>query len=223
MHILALETSGYSGDVALLSDDRVVAQVPLPDEKRTAQMLAPGIAQALCQAGWQPRDVQLVAVTIGPGSFTGLRVGVTTAKTYAYAAGAEVLGVDTLAVIAAQVPPPENAAVELWVVLDAQRQQLFAASFQYVNGEWSAVEAAQILAREDFFARLRPGVMTTGSGLARTMPELPRGVIVVPQNHWQPQAITVGRLAWRHYQSGRRADLWRLAPHYLRLSAAEEK
>jgi tRNA threonylcarbamoyladenosine biosynthesis protein TsaB len=222
MNILALETSGYSGDVALLVDDRVVAEVTLPEEKRTAQMLAPGIAAALAEIRWQPRDVDLVAVTTGPGSFTGLRVGVTTAKTYAYAAGAQVLGVDTLAVIAAQAPPPAQGA-ELWAVLDAQRQQLFAARFCSTGSGWEPCEAASILDREQFLARLRPGMLVTGTGLERLDHELPPGVLIVPRELWHPRAATVGELAWRDYQAGRRDDLWQLAPRYLRLSAAEEQ
>src|SRR5687768_12135976 len=107
MRILALETSGLSGEVALLEGERVIAEQWLDPGQRTARSLAPGMKQILQTAGWQPRDVQLVAVTIGPGSFTGLRVGVTAAKTLAYAVGCEVMGVDTLEVIAAQAPPKE--------------------------------------------------------------------------------------------------------------------
>jgi tRNA threonylcarbamoyladenosine biosynthesis protein TsaB len=223
MKILALETSGYSGDVALLEDDRVVAEFPLPEEKRTAQMLAPGIAEALSSAGWQPRDVNLVAVTIGPGSFTGLRVGVTTAKTYAYAAGCEVLGIDTLEVLAAQVPLPVDQPATLWAVLDAQRQQFFAAQYRVEQDEWQESIAARIVDQTEFFMGLVPEMMVTGSGLGKLPQNLVESVTMAPERDWQPRAVTVGRLAWRDYQAGRRDDLWRLSPHYLRPSAAEEQ
>ena len=72
----------------------------------------------LKQVGWRPDDVQLVAVSVGPGSFTGLRVGVTAAKVFAYAVGAEVLGVDTLEAIAAASP---DDVAEVSAVIDAQR------------------------------------------------------------------------------------------------------
>src|SRR5687768_6416743 len=110
LRILALETSGRSGSVAALIGQvvpvrtRVIGQQALDDHQRNAQSLAPAIRSLLDVAGWRPADVQLVAVTAGPGSFTGLRVGVTTAKVFAYATSAAVLGVDTLEVIAQQAP-----------------------------------------------------------------------------------------------------------------------
>lgn len=223
MRILALETSGYSGDVALLEDDRVVAEFPLPQEKRTAQMLAPGIAEALATARWQPRDVNLVAVTIGPGSFTGLRVGVTMAKTYAYAAGCEILGIDTLEVLAAQVSPGVNEKAVLWTVLDAQRQQLFAAQFRVEKGLWTLSAPAHIVGQAEFPAGLTPEMLVTGSGLGKLPQKFLENATTLPERDWQPRAATVGQLAWRDYQAGRRDDLWRLSPHYLRPSAAEEQ
>ena len=77
-------------------DANLLAELSLDHTQRSAQSLAPAIEALLTQVGWLPRDVQLVAVSVGPGSFTGLRVGVTTAKVFAYAVGAEVLGIDTL-------------------------------------------------------------------------------------------------------------------------------
>ena len=76
----------------------------------------------LAQCQWEALSIDLVCVTTGPGSFTGLRIGVTTAKTFAYAAAAELVGTHTLAVLAAGV---EQASGRLWAILDAQRQELF--------------------------------------------------------------------------------------------------
>src|SRR5438105_3971142 len=122
MRILGVETSGSSGSVAVLDDEQLLATVALDPAQRTARTLAPAIRDLLTQVSWRPADVQLVAVTAGPGSFTGLRLGVTTAKTFAYAVGCQVLGVNTLEVIAAQTP---RECSPLEIVLDAQRQQLF--------------------------------------------------------------------------------------------------
>jgi tRNA threonylcarbamoyladenosine biosynthesis protein TsaB len=158
--------------------------------------------------------VQLVAVTSGPGSFTGLRVGITTAKTFAYAVGAEVLGVNTLEVLAHQAPP-EATAVK--AVLDAQRQDLYAASFP------QAVTDMQIVAIDAWLASLAPGETVIGPILARLRPRIPDYVHIAPESTWFPIASTVGQVAWRNYMAGERGDLWQLVPVYLRRSAAEER
>src|SRR6185369_14233589 len=102
--IIAIETSGRHGSVAALGGDADAAppigQIVLTAEQRTAQALAPSLKQLLAAVGWSPKDVEMVAVAIGPGSFTGLRIGVTTAKAFAYAVGAEVIGVNTLCALA---------------------------------------------------------------------------------------------------------------------------
>ncbi|HBO44409.1 MAG TPA: tRNA (adenosine(37)-N6)-threonylcarbamoyltransferase complex dimerization subunit type 1 TsaB, partial [Planctomycetaceae bacterium] len=89
MRVLAIETTERVGTVALSEGDRLVVQRSLDAGQRSAQSLAPAVVQTLADAGWKPEDVELVAVTVGPGSFTGLRVGVTTAKTFAYGVGAQ--------------------------------------------------------------------------------------------------------------------------------------
>ena len=88
----------------MAEDGRVIGQRVLPEKSRTAQALVPAIRSQFDAAGWKPTDVQLIAVTQGPGSFTGLRVGITTAKTFAYAVSAQVIGVNTLLALAEQAP-----------------------------------------------------------------------------------------------------------------------
>ena len=224
LRILALETTGLSGSVAALTGGEVIAHRGLAAGRRSAQSLAPGIADLLQQVGWKPTDVQLIAVTVGPGSFTGLRVGVTTAKTLAYATGAAVLGVDTLAVIAAQSP----AAVDkVWATFDAQRSELFVAQLQRTEAAnplaWQAAGPAKIVDAETWIANLAAGESISGPGLSRWQDRIPASINVVPESLWQPQAATVGQLAWQQYQAGQRQDLWGLSPVYLRASAAEEK
>jgi tRNA threonylcarbamoyladenosine biosynthesis protein TsaB len=166
---------------------------------------------------WPAKSIQLVIVAVGPGSFTGLRIGVTTAKTLAYAVGAEVIGVNTLAVIASQAP---QSAAPLWVVMDAQRQELFAAKF---DGERKPIGETRILAQDEWLSALAPCDRVTGPGLKRMRSLLPTGVEVVDESQWPPMAAAVGQLGWRDYCAGRRDDLWKLVPQYYRPSAAEEK
>jgi tRNA threonylcarbamoyladenosine biosynthesis protein TsaB len=221
--ILAIETSAQAGSVALLTDESLVTQVVMPTDRRSAQSLAPAIDQLLRSAGVKPAQLGLVATTIGPGSFTGLRVGVTTAKTLAYAVGCQCLGVDTLEVIALQVAGEHSPDQELHVVLDAQRKELFLARFRLEGEEAVRVGENTIVPAGDWLASLRPGTLVSGPGLARLVDKIPAGVLIAPVELREPMAAAVGRLAHRDYPRGRRDDLWKLMPQYLRPSAAEEK
>lgn len=223
MIVLALETSALAGSVALLNGDRVLAERELDPDRRSAQTLAPALFELLAAAGIVPRDVRLVATTVGPGSFTGLRVGVTTAKTFAYAVGAEVLGLNTLEILAAQTPREllGNDATEIQAVIDAQRKELYVGRFS--GREFEPLAANAIVPEQAWLDALPPGTVVTGPGLGRLESRLPAGVVAVERPLRLPQAVTVGRLAWRDYQRGRRDNLWKLAPAYLRISAAEEK
>ena len=219
--ILALETSGLSGSVAACDQGRLLAERDLAEGQRSAQSLAPALRQLLAEVGWQPCDVQCVAVTVGPGSFTGLRVGVTTAKAFAYAVGAAVIGVDTLAVIAAQAPAE---AARVAVALDAQRQEVFAAVYGPVTSLGrSLVEPARIVTVQAWLESLSGDLWASGPVLEKLSGELPPGVRPVAREFWHPRAAAVGRLAGEAFDRGQRDDIWQLVPKYLRRSAAEEK
>jgi tRNA threonylcarbamoyladenosine biosynthesis protein TsaB len=225
MRIIALETSGRHGSLAALtgSDDdaAVLRHVTLAGDQRIAQTLAPMLRDLLTDVGWSPLAIELVAVAIGPGSFTGLRIGVTTAKTLAYATGAGIIGVNTLTVLASQVP---HSRAPLWAIMDAQRQELFAARFDPANVDQRRVDPkTQIIKQEIWLAQLQSGDQATGPGLRRLATHLPAGVSAVPQEYWQPTAAAVGKLAWQRFHIGQRDDAWKLAPCYYRPSAAEEK
>lgn len=218
--ILALETSGLAGGVALLDGGVLSADRTLAVGQRSAQSLAPAIADLLASAAVFPHQIELVAVTIGPGSFTGLRVGVATAKMFAYAIGAAVVGIDTLDVLARQAPLEGR---RLWTLIDAHRGELFAATFARSAEGWRRDGPNQILSREEWLVRLETGDLATGPVVARIRSELPAGVAAVDALRSTPQASVVGLLGYEAFCTGHRDDPAALTPNYGRLSAAEEK
>lgn len=123
LKILALETTDAQGSVALCVGGEILTSRRLETERRSAQTLAPTIQETLTEFGWAPRDVDAVAVAVGPGSFTGLRVGVATAKMFAWAVGAKIVGVDALEAIASEIGrlPNGEASGTVSVGIDAQR------------------------------------------------------------------------------------------------------
>lgn len=221
MLILALETSATAGSVALLERDRLVDQLPLDSTRRSARSLAPTIAEILKRAGWPATAIELVAVTSGPGSFTGLRIGVTSAKAFAYAVGCPVVGVNTLHVIAAQT----NAlSTPIWSVIDAQRQQLFAARFlRQSEGQLQHLTETHVVDEREWLAGLKPNDVVSGPGLTRLAESLPPHVTIEAADRWQPMAEAVGRLGFLAWCAGTRETPLSLLPQYYRRTAAEEQ
>jgi tRNA threonylcarbamoyladenosine biosynthesis protein TsaB len=220
VNVLALETTETAASLAAFRDYNLLLEMDLDAKQRSAQSLAPGVRQLLKRVGWRAAELDLVAVSIGPGSF-GVRIGVTTAKVLAYAAGAEVLGVETPTAIAAAVP---GEVESLSVVLDAQRGQLVTQLFHRGPDRRLVAEKPwQLTTIDAWLSGLAPGVAVAGPILRRLADRLPDHVRLLDPAFWSPRAATVGRLAIDDYVRGRRDDLWKLLPIYFRRSAAEEK
>lgn len=225
MFILALETSDLDGAVAVVGEGQIWSK-SLPTGSRSATTLAPTIRELLCEAGLKPAALGAVAVTSGPGSFTGLRVGVMTAKMLAYALGRPCLGVNTLDVIASQVSVEAvGANAHVWAIIDAQRNQLFAASYQRKGHQILPLEPTRIIDRSVWLEGLRPGDFVTGPGLAQLRAKLSAvaPLQIAEETTWRPTAAAVGRVAAKLLGTQYDTDAWRLRPQYYRLSAAEEK
>jgi tRNA threonylcarbamoyladenosine biosynthesis protein TsaB len=225
VRVLALETSGRLGSIALLRAEGGAATVlderKLPPDQRAARSLLPCIEQALREQSWRPSDLELICVTVGPGSFTGLRIGVVAAKTLAYATGAKLVGVHTLAAMAENAPGTER---RLWTVLDAQRQELFVATFDSKRAiVEQATPSTEIVGVEAWLARLQSGDAVSGPPLAKCRDRVPAGVVVVDEALWLPSAAATGRLGIRMYARGASVAPLELVPDYYRKSAAEEK
>lgn len=221
MRILALETTETAGSVAAACGDKLLLEMKLGSDTRSAQSLAPALQSLLSEIGWQPRDVELLAVAVGPGSFTGLRVGVTTAKAFAYSVGASVFGVETLDVIASAVP----AEVErLSVAIDAQRGQVAAQEFRrHCQEGLRPLGPWQLVDLPGWLSGLEPGICVASPMLRKVADRVPSHVRCLPSEHWSASASGVARLAARRYRAGERQEIWSLTPIYCRRSAAEEK
>src|SRR5436190_10032393 len=124
---LAVETSGRIGSIALIDGDSILAEEQFAHGLANAAQILP-IIDRLCRSrDWKPFDLRELYVSVGPGSFTGLRIGVTLCKTIAFATGAKIVAVPTARVLAENAPPE---AQNLIIVLDAKREQIFTARFR---------------------------------------------------------------------------------------------
>jgi tRNA threonylcarbamoyladenosine biosynthesis protein TsaB len=154
-------------------------------------------------------------VSRGPGSYTGLRVSVMSAKTLAYATGCSLVAVDTFECIVRQVPG-EFPDVE--VIADAQQQKV------YVQRFGSRPESLVILPLDAWLQRDRPaGTVVTGPGLEVFADRLPASLPTLPRPLWLPQPEGLLQVGLERLRRGERDDPFAVEPLYLRASAAEEQ
>ncbi|MEZ6122292.1 MAG: tRNA (adenosine(37)-N6)-threonylcarbamoyltransferase complex dimerization subunit type 1 TsaB [Planctomycetaceae bacterium] len=225
MKILAVETSGLSGSVAIAENGHVLQQRVLCAEgRRHAQTLVSEAREVLNSHRLRPSDIDAVAVSIGPGSFTGLRVGVVFAKTFAWANQARLIAIDTLQAAAQQC---DSAIPFVTVISDAQRGEVFVNRYRCRSAEDIRMPVGEILILNvDELATVAQGTdpeVVTGPGLEKFVDRFPPPWQPAPQTDWTPRAATIAVLGTHAAHEQRFADPETLEPLYLRRSYAEEK
>ena len=226
---LGVETSGMTGAVAFRRAGETVESVSLQQAgRRHAQTLVAEVDAMLRRAGQSSQQMEVVAVSIGPGSFTGLRVGVVFAKTLAYATGCRLVAVDTFRAIAAASPADVS---EVFVVSDAQRGDLFVGRYAVDDSTTGPVRLGEIgiestvsfCQRVQEIAASRSEIAITGPAATKVQATLPSSVRVLAAELQHPQANFIAQLGEQQALAGELSDPWQLEPFYLRRSAAEEK
>jgi tRNA threonylcarbamoyladenosine biosynthesis protein TsaB len=222
MLTLGIETSSAAGSVALLSDGTLLGESSLDVAGRQhARSLVGEIHRRLKSAGRRPRDCTAVAVSIGPGSFTGLRVGVVAARTLAYATGCRLAAVDTFLAIATNSPADVLA---VWVTANAQRGELYVGRYERDgSGDFARMGELSIQPVDVFCQQLHARQTVSGPGADLLPADAVDRATLLPPELRQPRASVIARLGEHDVCAGRTADLWTLEPVYLRRSAAEEK
>jgi len=232
---VAIETSSSPGSVAVGGVSGQLHERSLPPGGNQGRDLMPTLVELTEAAGWQLAEAELIAVAIGPGPFTGLRVGVTTAKALAWAAGCPLVAIPTAACLAAQALADRSPFPPVHVIFDAGRGELFAVT-AHPDGpaptttevRWQ-LEETGLVSPEAWRDSLPPAAVVSGPGLAIASPVLaglPQSrpdLQITPPEIRQPTAGTVARLGLAAYHRNETAPPAAVAPIYLRASYAEEK
>lgn len=212
---LILETSGRTGKVGLANGRAVVREAELDEKRRHARDLTSTIQAMLDGEKLQVRDLAAILVSVGPGGYTGLRVGITTAKVLAYAANVPVIAVPTFQAIAAQAP---EEAVRLWVIADALQGQIYHQRYK----ARMPMDELKIAPLGEWLPWSNRETWLTGPGVTVHADKLPCDARIVPAEHREPRVDGVLVAAQGLAPLGR-DELFRIEPLYLRGSSAEEK
>lgn len=228
MFVIGLETSGLVGTVALLQAGELVAERSLGEAgRRHAQSLVLELRELLRDAGVKPGAVTTIAVSKGPGSFTGLRVGFVCAKTFAYATGCRFVAVETFAAIADNCPPDVR---DVWIAENAQREELFVCRYaRKADGVWNQVAPIQTVVAAEWLGERTADETVTGPGLMSQDVSSVHARLLTDATVAKPRAATIAKLG-QHKLLNHDAttpaadfDFWQAVPFYVRPSAAEEQ
>jgi tRNA threonylcarbamoyladenosine biosynthesis protein TsaB len=217
--LLILDTSGRGGVVAVARGGRVVGEQRLDESRRQARDLVPATSRLLSAQGWRPRDLEGVVVGLGPGSYTGLRVGLIAARALAYATGCALVGVETFAVIAGQAPP-DAAFVD--VLADAQQERVYVQTFRRDESGMEATAPLRICELDEWLTTRDPAAQLSGPGV-EAYPSRLGGLKLIDAVLRVPSAEGLLRVGLPRWLRGERDDVWSLEPIYLRPSAAEQQ
>jgi len=233
MLILAVETSTSTGSVALVeaplheedlfSGEKVLAEVILNLPITHSESLMPSIDRLLQEASVSITHIQGIALALGPGSFTGLRIGASTVKGLAYGLRVPLVGVPTLDALAHNV---QFASSLICPVLDARKKEVYAALFRgNGKGRVDKISEDWVMAPEDLCARIVEKTIFLGNGIevyGKVLREkLGPHALFAPPELSLPRAVNVARLSLAKFKKGETLDLFSFTPTYIRRSEAE--
>lgn len=225
MVTLAVDTATKTVSVALLEGTTTLGESFLNIGKNHGETLLPEIMALLTRVSITINEIDLFAVTLGPGSFTGLRIGASTVKGLAFTAGKPVEGVCTLDALALNVP---DISMMICPMLDARKKEVYAALYRPGGHRFpEKIVNETVSDPEQFVKNISENVMFLGDGAL-----LYRNVIreILPDNSYFAsdhlnyiRASSVGLIGLRKFHDGDTLNLLTFTPQYLRISEAEAK
>lgn len=225
MKVLAIETSTMLGGVAVVDRQKgLIAETRLNVKTTHSERLMTVIDNVLKQSELALGDIDAFAVAIGPGSFTGLRIGLSTAKGLSYATGKRIVTVPTLEAFAWNFP---YSFYPVCLMLDARRSEVYAAVFQWEEGGFRRVVPETSIKPEDLLRALEGNVLFAGEGVtlygSKIADIMKERALIAPPQMMVPSPANVAMLGLEKAERGDYADTAAQAPYYVRRSEAEVK
>lgn len=224
MPILAIDTASMVSSVAVAEGNKLAAELTVQTRLTHSETLLPHVEQVLRMADVERADLTGVAVSIGPGSFTGLRIGLAAAKAIAYGLHIPIVGVSTAEALAWHYPVPGVAVMPF---IDAQKGNVYSAVYTWNGESFAEVSGIQVYAMAEALelcAAQKLPVMAVGDMVPKKLAgrsDLPPNLCIPPGHLMMPRAANVAMAAMGRFQSGQVDSVMDLEPVYIRRSEAE--
>lgn len=217
MKVLAIETSSYCGSVALVEDGEVLGEVFFNIGPKNSEKIVLSIDWLIKNLNIPKDQINAVAVSKGPGSFTSLRVGVSIAKGISYSLGIDIVGVPSSRIIASNCA---GINTQICTLIDAKRKEVYASLFNCKNGNLCSLVDDKIVRVEELNNFIDDETLFVGSGALIYRDTIAE--IIEPKSHFAPELVNYprashcGLLAYTDIISGKKDNVFTLAPDYIR-------
>jgi len=224
MKVLGLDTSTSCGSVGLVKNGEVISEYILNVPATHSQRILAAIELVLQESCCPIEQIDTWSIALGPGSFTGLRIGVSTIKGLAFATGKPVTGVSTLDVLASQISP---APYLICPLLDARKQEVYAAFYRFEKNTMNRLSDYQAIKPEDLVKSIKEQTIFVGEGAKNyrefLLKSLSSLALFPPAPFHLAHGSVVAKLGFELLEKGESLDLSTFAPIYVRPSEAEIK
>lgn len=236
MMVLGIETSCQVGGIAISRDFQVLAEHTFPRALDADARLVPTLDRLRESLSFHWSDIDLLAVDIGPGSYTGLRVGLATVKALAYPSGKPIVAVTSFDILVEGAEGHD--AAYLCPLVEAHRKEVYAALYsrsQRIETEessdssdfcrrWQLASEFMVTRPEELIEKLPAGAAVLGSGMDKYAQAFQsKGIRCLARESWIPRAGVVAQLGEWEYRRGKQVSIHELEPLYLRIPQAEER
>ena len=216
--ILAINTSTKQFGLGIVSQDGVVvSEYILPVTRSGSTLLMPALDLIMRHAGIEVKDLDCIAVAIGPGSFTGLKVGLSVIKGISFSVDKPVIGISSLKALALQI---SNRMLSITAMIDSRKGEFFVAQFAWDGGRLNRISPDEYLRLDEFPDRFADETIFVGNNYGMQSHALKRvmgdQVLLAPSHLWQIRASSIGILAIERLRENRRDDPWIMEPVYMR-------
>lgn len=227
MKILAVDSSSKVATCAVMDDDKLLGEYIINHKMTHSKKLMPLIRDMLDSLELTPEDIDLYAASEGPGSFTGLRIGIASIKAMAHAHNKKVVAIPTMEALAFNIPYGKGIIVPM---MDARRNRVYTGIYKWENGEFYTIKEQDVMPVEELIDILKERsekIIVNGNGSVAYREELIEGlkdrILFSPRSTNIARASSIAELAMNKAKSDETIDYHNLKPNYLRKSQAERQ
>lgn len=224
MRLLAIDTSTMTGGIALMEEENLIAESRLNVKVSHSERLVKELDHILNQSSLNIDDIDIFAISIGPGSFTGLRVGLSTVKGLVYQSSKKIVSVSSLEALAYSLP---FCKYPICPMLDARKKEVYTAIFLWGDERLVKIMDEQVIGIDDLLSKIIEKTVFLGDGVILYKDKIrsflgDKAIFVFPQDIY-PSPASVAYLGMIKAKMGKFDDPATLTPRYMRRSEAEIK